>query len=142
MVGEGVRLGEEILEGGLVGGFEAAWAAKAGVQIVLEVGAEVDLREGIFFLFGCLDGGRDLFHRALSLGLASLHVVEQGNALLNLFEDRVLRHLRLDHLLQLKLIQRQHADHLHEARGQYLALSHFEAQLGLEKRHRHLRFGC
>jgi hypothetical protein len=141
MVGKGIRLGEEVLKGRFFALLEAVRGPEAGVEVVLEVGPEIDLREGVFFLFWCLDGSGDLFHRPIPLRLASLHVVEEGNALLDLIEDRILRHLGLDHLLQLQLIQRQHADHLHEARGQYLSLSHFEAQLGLKKCHCHQSIG-
>src|SRR5947209_4845017 len=52
MVGEGSRGGEEMLEGGLVGVFVFYGSAEAGLQVVAEVRAEVDLVEGIFGFSG------------------------------------------------------------------------------------------
>ena len=44
------------------------------------------------------------------------------NGIFELFENRVLDHLGVDHVLELKLVEREDRDHLHQARGEDLAL--------------------
>ena len=61
--------------------------------------------------------------------------IQHRNGLVNLFQNRVLHHLRIDHLLQLELVERQNAHHLHQAWSQDLALRDFQAHSGLEQRH-------
>ena len=50
------------------------------------------------------------------------YFVEQGNGIFKLFENRVLDHLSVDHVLELKLVEREDGDHLHQSRSQDLAL--------------------
>jgi hypothetical protein len=51
-------------------------------------------------------------------------LIEERNILFNFFKNGILGDFSVDHLLQLELIQRQDADHLHEARREYLTLSY------------------
>src|SRR5690242_20214840 len=142
MVGQRIGLGKEVFERRLVAELEAVRGTEARIEVILKIRAEVDLGEGILLFFRSLRSSSYLFSWTIPLCLAALHVVEQRNAFLDFIEDWVLCHLRLDHLLQLELVQRQYADHLHKARGQNLALSHFEAQLRLKKRHCHSLWYC
>ncbi len=137
MVGEGTGLREEIFKRGLVADLEVVGRAEAGVEIILKIGAEVDLVEGVF-LFAEGIGG-DVFGGALHLGLAAGDVVEQGNGLVEFLKNGVFDDFGVDHLLQLELVQGQDTDHLHEARGQNLPLRDFQAQFWLKKCHRCLK---
>ena len=105
----------------------------AGIEIVLEKRAEVDLFKGIF-LFGGGDGilfsGRSGGALAVFLFLADF--VQQGNGILKLLKYRVLHHLSVDHVLQLKLIEREDRNHLHQAWGQDLALRQLNAEFVLQ----------
>src|SRR5512133_2416987 len=106
------------------------WATISGVQILLEKGTKVDLFEGIFLFRGSdwtLFGGR-----TLALFLPASDVVDERNRIFQLFQNRVLHHLAIDHVLELKLVERKDADHLHEARRKYLPLRYFEAQSVLQ----------
>ena len=105
--------------------------AEAGIEVVLKIRPKIDFVEGIGLLLRLGLGGTHL-DGAVVLDLLAGDVVEQRNILFHLFEDGILGDLGVDHLLQLKLVQRQHADHLHEARRQYLPLRYFQAQLGLK----------
>jgi hypothetical protein len=125
--GEVVReirwLGKEILERRTLDLFHLAVSTVAGIEIVLEKRAEVDLFKRIFLLGS---GDRILFGRcsggAFPVFLFLAYFVEQGNGILKLLKDRVLHHLSVDHVLQLKLVEREDRDHLHQAWGQDLAL--------------------
>ena len=48
--------------------------------------------------------------------------VDQRDGLFELFENRVLDHLGVDHVLEFELVEREDGDHLHQARGEDLAL--------------------
>ena len=63
--------------------------------------------------------------------LPSSDFVEQRNRIFQFFENRILDHLRVDHVLELKLVEREDRDHLHQARGQDLALRELQVQFGL-----------
>ena len=52
-------------------------------------------------------------------------IVEERNGIFEFFEDGVLHHLGIDHVLELDLVERKHTDHLHQARGEDLALGDF-----------------
>ncbi len=67
--------------------------------------------------------------------LAAGHFIQHRNRFVDLFQDGVFHHLSIDHLLQLELVQRQNADHLHQAWREDLALSDLQVQFGLQKRH-------
>ena len=71
-------------------------------------------------------GRRHFFRGAFPLGLASRQFLNGDCRLLNFFQHRILHHLGVDHLLKLELVQRQHADHLHQSGCQHLALRDFE----------------
>ncbi len=135
VIGQSRRLGEEVLERGLLVLLILRLRAIAGVQIILEVRSEIDLVEGI------LGRGRrlldvTLFDSALQPFLAARDLIQHRNRLVNLFQDGVFHHLGIDHLLQFELVERQHAHHLHQTRSEDLALRYFEAQFGLQQRHR------
>ena len=66
--------------------------------------------------------GRLLLSREFAVTLAACKLLLAGCVLFNLFQHGIFIDLGVDHLLQLKLVQREHADHLHQAGGQYLAL--------------------
>ena len=116
--------------------------AIAGVQVILKVRAEVDFLERV------LGWGRRLGHGAIVRPIHKLNalhpflallpprnLVQHGNSLVNLFQDRVFHHLGIDHLLQLELVERKHGDHLHQARGKDLALRYLERHSWLQQRH-------
>ncbi len=114
---------------------------EAGVQVVLEVRPEVDFLERILGRsrrFGWGGAIRPVqFHPFLTFLtlLPARDLIQHWNRFVNLFKDGIFNHLGIDHLLQLELIQRKHADHLHQPRGQYLALRHLERKSGLQEWH-------
>src|SRR5690242_2664767 len=117
------RLGKEVLERWPLNVFHLAVSAIAGVEIVLEERPKIDFfkwilllnsRDGILFGSG---GGRAL---AVLFLLADL--VEKRNRIFQLFENRVLHHLRIDHVLELELVKRKHGHHLHKPRREDLPL--------------------
>ena len=68
--------------------------------------------------------------------LTARNLIQHRNRLVNLLQHGIFHHLGIDHLLQLELVERQHAHHLHQARSQDLALRYFQAQFGLQQRHK------
>ena len=77
MVGERGRRAEEVLEGWLVGVFVFYGGAETGLEIVTEIGAEVDLVERIFGFSGCgLRRERLNFLRGFAL---TIYVIEDGD---------------------------------------------------------------
>ena len=103
--------------------FHLSAGAIARVEIVLKERSEVDFLKGIF-LFG---GDRGLFRGSLSSGavavfLLAAYFVDERDGFFELFENRVLDHLGVDHVFELKLIEREDRDHLHQTRGKDLAL--------------------
>ncbi len=125
MIGEGAGLGKEILKRRLVGLLKTVGRAEAGIQIILKVGAKVYFVERVTLV--ALRLGRDLFYAALALRLFQGDVIDEGNTLFQLFQHRILNNLGVDQLFQLQLVERQHADHLHQARRQNLTLRNFQA---------------
>ena len=127
VVGEGSGLGKEILEGRLFTLFHLDRGAQAGIKVFREKRPEIDFVEGIFFLGGYglvfLDGKGAV---ALHFLFAGRNLVEQGDRIVKFLKYRVLRQLSRDHVRQLKLVERQDADHLHQTRGQNLLLRNFE----------------
>ena len=61
--------------------------------------------------------------------------VQQGNGFFQFLENRVLHHLSIDHVLELKFVEREDGDHLHQARSQYLALGETYAEFMLQQDH-------
>ena len=112
-----------------------------GVEIVLEERAEIDLFEGIF-LFG--RGDRIFFGGGCSGAVAVFFfladVIEERDRLFQLFENRVLDHLSVDHVLELKLVEREDRDHLHQARSEDLALGELYTEFVLQQNHVFGRF--
>ena len=64
-------------------------------------------------------------------------IVRNRVVLAQLFQHRVGDHLLVDHLAQFELVEREDADHLHQARRQDLLLRHLEIQAdsGLRSAH-------
>ena len=54
-------------------------------------------------------------------------IIDEGDAFLQLFEHGVFDDFGVDQLFQLQLVERQHADHLHQARRQNLTLRYLQA---------------
>ena len=100
---------------------ELRLCAKAGIKIVLEVGAKVNFTEHV--LGRC---GRFL-DAALQDLLTARNLIQHWNRLVNLFQDGIFNHLGIDHLLELELVERKHAHHLHQAWSQDLALCDLQA---------------
>ncbi len=124
--------GKEFVEGGAfdVFAFAAAGAFGAGIEILGEEGAEIEFVEGIGgFGFGDFFG---FFLEERFVGVA----VGGGRALFgDFFEDGIGHDFLIDHLAQLQAIEREHADHLHEARRENLLLGHAQAEFGCEPVH-------
>ena len=132
VVGKVRRLGEEILERGTLDVLHLAVGAVTGIEIVLEERAEIDLFERIFLF----DGGDGIFFVGGGSGAFAVFFfladfVEQRNRVFQFFENRVLDHLSIDHVLELKLVEREDRDHLHQARGKDLALRELNAEFVL-----------
>ncbi len=120
MVAQRARLRQEIFKRRLVVLLKVRGRTKTRVKIVLKITSEVDLIEGVFFYPLALR--RNVFRRALPISFKPGSLIQRDDRLLQLFQHRILHHLGVNHLPQLKLVQRQHADHLHQSRRQYLSL--------------------
>ena len=120
------RLRQEVLERRLLDLFHFSRAAIAGIQIVLEERAKIDLFERIFLLIrngrGTLFRGGRLGGQAVAFFLLASDIVEHRNGVFQLFQHRVFDHLGIDHVLELELVEREYGHHLHEARRQNLPL--------------------
>ncbi len=136
MVGQVGGLGEEIFERRPLDFFHLAVRAVAGVKIILEKRAEVDLFEGIF-LFDRSDGVFFVRSRsgALAVFFFAANFVEQRNRFFKFLENRVLDHLSVDHVLELKLVEREDGDHLHQAGSKDLALGQLYTEFVLQQNH-------
>src|SRR5579883_1611884 len=137
VVGQRAGLGQKILERRALDVFHFARAAVAGIQIVLEERAKIDLVERIFLFFGGEGsffggGGRS---GAVACFLAAAHFVDEGNGIFQFFENRVLHHLGVDHVLELDLVERKDRNHLDQARGEDLALRQLDVQFVLQHHH-------
>ena len=97
--------------------------AIAGIEVILEERAKVDFFKGVF-LFD--RGNRILFWRcrcrAFAVFLFLAHLIKQRDSIFEFLENRVLDHLGVDHVLELKLVERKNRHHLHQPRGEDLAL--------------------
>src|ERR1700733_8297870 len=125
VIGEGAGLGKKIFKRWFVGLFKTVGRAEARIQIILEVGSKIDLIKRITLV--ALGLSCNLFDTAVPFGFPEGDVIDEGNALFQLFQHRVLNDLGVDQLLQLQLVERQHTDHLHQARRQYLTLRNLQA---------------
>src|ERR1700734_828721 len=143
MIGESGRLRKKIFKRGTLVLFVFGLGAEAGIEIVLKVRAEIDLIEWVAFRGRRFRGSRlkmlQPFFALFALEAAA-YFVQSGDGLVDLLENRVFDHLRVDHLLEFELVERQHAHHLHESRREDLTLRHLEIQSWLQKRHTKARF--
>ena len=139
MVGQVAGLGEEILERRPFDFFHFSRAAVARIQILLEERAEINLFERVFLFDGrdrVLFGGSGMF----AFFFTAANVVDQRDAIFQFFQNRIFHHLGVDHVLELKFVERKHADHLHEAWGQDLSLRDLQAQSVLQQDHGRLNY--
>ena len=136
MVTQICRLGEKILERRALDFLHLPVRAVPWVEIVLKERAEIDFLKRIFFF---CRSGRIFFvaggSGALPIFLLTAYFIEQRNGFLELLKNRVFHHLRGDHVLELKLVEREDRDHLHEARSQDLPLRQLDAQFVLQQDH-------
>ena len=137
VIGQSRGLGEKVFKRGLFAVFVLRLRAIAGVEIILEVRAEIDLVEKSLGRGGrFLDAAGRILGAALEPFFAARHLVQHRNRLVNLLQDGILHHLGIDHLLQFQLIEGKNAHHLHQARRKDLALRHFQIQSWLQQRHK------
>ena len=135
MIGQIARLGKEILKRRTIGAFKILRTAKSRIEIILKIRAEIDLLKRVLLLAGLFSRcERRLLRslRALAICLASGNLVEQRNAGFEFLQNRVFNDLRIDHLSELELVQRKHADHLHEPRREDLLLRDLEIEFVLK----------
>src|SRR6266850_5578325 len=135
VIAEAGSRGKKLLERRTLGNFALLRAATvpAGIEILIEEGADVEFVKGIRFRLL-----RDFFGFCLQEGFVAVVVGLRGLFAL-FFQDRVGNHLLVDHLAQLKAIEREHADHLNEARSQNLLLRNLQIQFEPLPRH---NFSC
>src|SRR6266566_449444 len=123
MIGESAGFGYEILKRWPLDVFVFALAAISGIKVIFKERAEVDLFKGIFLV----SRRRCFFGRGqtLTLFFTAANIVDQRNRVFELFQYWILDHFLINHVLQLKLIERKDADHLHEAGREDLPLRDF-----------------
>src|SRR4029077_4586225 len=107
------------------------------MEILLEERAEINFVEWIFLFFR---RDRSLFNGrgggdAVALFFAPADIVNQRNGIFQLFENRILHHFRIDHVLKLDLVERKDRNHLNKARSQDLPLRQFDVQFVLQHYH-------
>ena len=95
--------------------------------MLLKIGAEIPFFNQVVLVPVADFHTRRGFARFFLLGPLR-YLVERGGALGQFFENGVHDHLLVDHLAQLELVEREHADHLHQAGRQNLLLRHLEVQ--------------
>src|SRR6266849_8762515 len=108
MIGEIAWPGEEVLKRRALDLFHLAVSAITRIEIVLKERAEIDFFEGIFLLVrgdGIFFGGGGSGALAVFFFLAD--VIEERNCFFQLFENRVLDYLIIDHVLQVMLVERE-----------------------------------
>src|SRR5437762_10793930 len=79
VIGQIAWLGEKILKRRTIGAFKVLWTAESRIEVVLEVSAEIDLIERIFFLTSLLSRRkRWLFRsfRALAISFAACNLID------------------------------------------------------------------
>src|SRR5581483_6535153 len=136
VIGESGGFREEILEGRTFYIFNFAGAAVTRVEVFLEERTKINLFERVLGFGRCggfFGGGGGGV--AVALFFFGGDVVDEGNVFVQFFEDRVLNHLLVDHFLELHLVERKDADHLHQTRGEDLFLRDLEIESWLEKNH-------
>src|ERR1700686_624569 len=124
MIGKGTWLRKEVLKRRAFDFFELTRTAKPWIEVIFEERTKINFFERIFFV---RSGGWCLFRggSTFTLLLAAADVVDERNGIFKFLEHRILNHLGSDHVLQLKLVQSEDADHLHEARSEDLPLRDF-----------------
>ncbi len=136
VIGQGRRLRKKVLKRGLLALLILRLGAVARIKVVLKVRPEINLVERILgFGRGLRRSSLHTLHVQILL-LSARHLIQHRNRFVNLFQDGVFHHLGIDHLLQLELVERKNAHHLHQARRQDLALCHLQVQFGLQQRHK------
>ena len=100
------------------------------IKVIFKERSEVDLFKRIFLVRRRrrFFGGR----QALAFFLAAPHIVDEGDGIFQFLENRILNHFLSNHVLELKLVKRENADHLHKARRKDLALGDSQLKFGLE----------
>ena len=97
-------------------------AVTAGIQILIKESPDVELVKRIRLRFL-----RNLL-RFIADEIFVAVIVRRGGFFALFFQDRVLNHLLIDHFPKFQPVQRQHADHLHQARRQNLLLRHLQIE--------------
>ena len=120
MVRQRGGFGDEILKRWPLDVFVFALTAIAGIKVIFKERSEVDLFKRIFLVRRRrrFFGGR----QALAFFLAAPHIVDEGDCIFQFLQNRILNHFLSNHVLELKLVEREDADHLHEARCEDLPL--------------------
>ena len=65
--------------------------------------------------------------RALAIFFLLADLIEKRNRVFEFLQHGILDHLAIDHVLEFKLVEREDRDHLHQARGEDLALRELHA---------------
>ena len=131
VIGQARRRGEELVERRFLDFLvlAARGALRARVEVLPEERTEIEFIKWV----GC--GSFRNFFRFL-FEERFVGVAVGGDAILGqLFQNRIRHDLLIDHLSKLETVQRQHADHLDEARRQNLLLRQPEMQFGCEPVH-------
>src|SRR5437867_8342766 len=112
MISQGTWLRKKILKRWAFDFLEVTLTAETRIEVILKKRAEINFLEGVFLV---LRSSRGFFSRrgTFALFLPTADIIYQRNGIFQLLEDRVLHHLGSDHVLELKLVERKHADHLH-----------------------------
>ena len=123
VVGKALRGREKFLKRGLFRFFAlaACRALGARIEVLIEERAEIEFVERI--RGGSFGNFLDFLLQKRFVGIAVLG----GSFFCGFLENGIGHDLLIDHLPQLETVQRQHADHLHEARRQNLLLRHAQA---------------
>ena len=132
VIGEIAWFREEILERRPFDFLHLITAAKARIEIFLKEGTEINFFEGIFLLFG---GDRRRFLRRslpVAVFFPPVHIINKRDRILQFLQNRIFHHFGGDHVLEFKLVERKHADHLHQTRSKDLSLRDFQVQFGLQ----------
>ncbi len=79
VIGKGARLGEEIFKGWLLALLKAIRRTKAGIQIILKIGPEVNLIEWVPLVAIRLSG--DLFYASIPLRFFERKIIKQRHTL-------------------------------------------------------------
>ncbi len=129
VVGQRARGRQKMLKRRLVVLLKGRRTAKPGIQVILKVAPEVDFLERI--LLHPLAFSSDLLRGTLPVALPSGSLFKRFYALVDLLQHRIFDQFIRDHVLELKIVQRKNAHHLHQTGGKHLALRELYIQSGL-----------